>query len=332
MMKFVAPRIILSANIRGIALALLLMAMTGVCAASAQQTIVYEDADGDGMFANAATFAVPPEFALRAYELSKKPLDGQGQTFVTAGAGRMRGIGNHGSFMAFMKNNFAMLSSNLPACDSTILVDYVLSCPFSCVPTTDCTNSVNFVPSITCFNAPPCPGMFTCVAVDRIIGITTNQQACDCTPNCTLQAGTDVISIVASGPLCECYPNADSMIRNGAGVNPISLLAVNPPKLGAVHIETVNLVGTTGHAAAALFAYASPLSLFTIYGELLVNIADPGGELLGGPMATGPVATFLITVPNDISLAGLYVSTQALHVGGVFPAALSNALDLLLGF
>jgi hypothetical protein len=64
----------------------------------------------------------------------------------------------------------------------------------------------------------------------------------------------------------------------------------------------------------------------------LVNIGDPNGEFLGWPVDIGPVATFDIPVPPDISFAGLQLYTQAIHIGHVPPFALSNAQDLVLGF
>ena len=64
---------------------------------------------------------------------------------------------------------------------------------------------------------------------------------------------------------------------------------------------------------------------------VLVNIADPGGELLAQPLMPGPMAVFNIPVPNDISFCSLSLSTQAIHIGGVQPFALSNAQDLVIG-
>ena len=40
----------------------------------------------------------------------------------------------------------------------------------------------------------------------------------------------------------------------------------------------------------------------------------------------------VLAIPNDSSLSGVEVYTQAAHFGGVVPFALGNALDLVLGF
>jgi len=46
----------------------------------------------------------------------------------------------------------------------------------------------------------------------------------------------------------------------------------------------------------------------------------------------GPTARFYVPIPDDAALVGFELSTQALHFGGVLPFALSNALDLFLGY
>ena len=55
------------------------------------------------------------------------------------------------------------------------------------------------------------------------------------------------------------------------------------------------------------------------------------GEVLNLSAQFGPLATFDVLLPNDLSLAGLPIFTQAVHLGAVQPFALSNAIDLVLG-
>ena len=64
---------------------------------------------------------------------------------------------------------------------------------------------------------------------------------------------------------------------------------------------------------------------------MLVNVADPAGEQLGLALTAGPVALFHLSVPNDSALCGIAVYSQAIHVGGVSPFALSNAYDMTIG-
>ncbi len=120
--------------------------------------------------------------------------------------------------------------------------------------------------------------------------------------------------------------------HRNAGTNPSSYDVASLPVLGATYTGTVDLAGTTGHAFAVLVGYSSPMTFPLAGGQtLLVNIADPNGELLAQPPLAGPVATYDIPVPVDAALAGFEAFTQALHFGGVQPIALSNAQDLFLG-
>lgn len=125
------------------------------------------------------------------------------------------------------------------------------------------------------------------------------------------------------------FVQASASARN-AGANPSSYDAT-PPVLGTTFTATVDL-STSGHAVAGLVGFASGITLPLLDGQvLLVNALDPGGELLALPLLPGPVATFGVPLPLDLDLAGLALSTQALHFGGVTPFALSNAQDVVLG-
>jgi hypothetical protein len=115
-----------------------------------------------------------------------------------------------------------------------------------------------------------------------------------------------------------------------AGTNPESYSAT-PPVLGSTFTGTVDLT-TTGHAFALVVGYLSSLNLTLSGGQVvLVNVADPVGEVLGFSIDAGPTAVFQATVPNDGALCGIRVYTQAIHVGGVIPFALSNAIDATVG-
>ena len=124
-----------------------------------------------------------------------------------------------------------------------------------------------------------------------------------------------------------------SVTSRNAGSNPASYTTSTPPILGDTYTAVVDLAGTTGHTYALLVGYSTPAT-FTLGGgqTLLVNVADPNGELLMQPFLSGPVATYDIPVPYDVVFAGFEASTQALHFGGISPFALSNSQDLSLGF
>ncbi|MEW6074124.1 MAG: hypothetical protein AB1726_16205 [Planctomycetota bacterium] len=127
-------------------------------------------------------------------------------------------------------------------------------------------------------------------------------------------------------------PLASATPRN-VGTNPSSYTATALPVLGSLYMARVDLAGTTGHELAWLAGYSTPITLLLGGGQtLLVNIADPNGELFHLPFRPGPIAAYGMQVPADVALAGFSVATQALHIGGVQPWALSNALDLVLGY
>ncbi|MFT5464597.1 MAG: hypothetical protein ACI8QS_003499 [Planctomycetota bacterium] len=124
---------------------------------------------------------------------------------------------------------------------------------------------------------------------------------------------------------------ATTQSRNG-GANPASLTAQSLPVQGSTLMLDLDLAGTTGHSLGGIVAYGSGLSLPLSGGQfLLVNVTDPSGELFGQPLLPGPVASWNLPVPTDISFCGIGISVQGIHFGGVQPFALSNAIDLVVG-
>lgn len=118
-------------------------------------------------------------------------------------------------------------------------------------------------------------------------------------------------------------------LRN-AGPNPASY-AASAPVLGETWTATVDLA-TTGHALAQLIGFDSTADVTLGAGQRLLCLDLGGsGELLGIPAAPGPLASFSVAVPFEPSLSGRVIPTQAVHLGGVMPFALSNAQDLSFG-
>jgi len=102
--------------------------------------------------------------------------------------------------------------------------------------------------------------------------------------------------------------------------------------LGSTYSATIDLAGTTGHGFAWLVGFATPTSLALPGGQvLLVNTADPTGELFQQAPRSGVLVQYDLTVPSDVTLIGFAAATQALHFGALYPVALSNAMDLVLG-
>ena len=121
-------------------------------------------------------------------------------------------------------------------------------------------------------------------------------------------------------------PTGTSSFRN-AGSNPVSY-AVDPPIVGSSWSAMVDLTGT-GHSHAQILGNTGPAATLLPGGQVLLITGAPVLKL---PLQPGPTASWTVPIPSDCSLVGLTVSTQAVHILGVAPFALSNAQDLVLGF
>jgi len=117
------------------------------------------------------------------------------------------------------------------------------------------------------------------------------------------------------------------VLSRTAGANVASLSAA-APILNSTWTASVDL-STTGHTDAYLGLSLFPANVILGNGQalLLGTLLMP---LVGA--IPGPSANFALPIPNDVSLVGLQVSTQAVHLGGITPYALSNAQDLCVGF
>ena len=120
-------------------------------------------------------------------------------------------------------------------------------------------------------------------------------------------------------------------VSRNAGSNPTSLTLVSPPVIGALFVATQDL-SLTGHSLGGLVGFAGPLTFPLAGGQtILVDVTNPAGELLGQGLQAGPLVNWQLAVPSDPALCGFTLSVQGLHLGGVTPFALSNALDLTVG-
>ena len=125
------------------------------------------------------------------------------------------------------------------------------------------------------------------------------------------------------------YPLASATSRN-AGTNPAAYSIISMPVMGCDYVAEVDC-GTTGHTAAMLAGYNGAGSLTLPYGQVILVDLASNGEFLGFPTATGPTATFTLSVPADPIYAGLPMITQAALIGGP-QFLLTNSQDLLIGF
>jgi len=158
--------------------------------------------------------------------------------------------------------------------------------------------------------------------------ISSNRSDAVCLADLDRDGDLDPIAASATSGV-SWYANAPrpSATYRNAGSNPSSYAAV-PPLLGGTFTATVDLT-TTGHTYAKLIGFRRPGEITLAGGQvLLVDPTSPGGVL---PLVPGPLAVFHVAVPSDPGLCGLRLSTQAVHLGGVTPFALSNAQDLVVG-
>jgi hypothetical protein len=83
----------------------------------------------------------------------------------------------------------------------------------------------------------------------------------------------------------------------------------------------------TGHQRATVLGFLGKATTLLGRGQtLLVDVSHPMGEVLHLPVLAAPVL-YRATIPVDASLCGITLSTQAVHLIGVQPFALSNAID-----
>jgi len=124
-------------------------------------------------------------------------------------------------------------------------------------------------------------------------------------------------------------PDASATFRNpdvGGSTNPTVYDVTLPPILGTGFTASITTTGKTG---SFLVGYTTPTTLSTGWGNLLVDITDPNGELLGAPSGTGDPTVIWTSIPDDPILCGFTCSTQAIRFGSGFD--LTNAQDLVLG-
>jgi len=125
------------------------------------------------------------------------------------------------------------------------------------------------------------------------------------------------------------FPMAESSRRSAEG-NPPSLLTGLPILGGTIGLQ-VDL-STSGHSTAVAFAYDAPVSTALPGGQVLMTRDTIGaGEFLGAPILTSATPGTLLPVAPLPSLMGFRMTVQAVHIGTVFPYALSNACDLVMG-
>jgi hypothetical protein len=127
------------------------------------------------------------------------------------------------------------------------------------------------------------------------------------------------------------FPQANSILRNGNGVNQVAFGSLTPPVVGGTWNARVVPFAHPGVQRATILVVDRPLPapLTLPAGELLIDLRRP--ILLRASRATsGSLVDFAVPIPASPSLVGLHVFAQALLSGG--GTELLNALDLKLGY
>ena len=138
------------------------------------------------------------------------------------------------------------------------------------------------------------------------------------------------VDLGMDGTVTVAVPAAQAS-RNILGANPDSVTTAGVPKTGTNMFVFVDLT-TTGHSSALLFGFDTPIAITLAGGQALLCLDLGGnGELLGKSIQPGPTALYGLSIPNQPGLCGFTFSMQAIHLGGVVPFALSNAIDVTVG-
>jgi hypothetical protein len=105
-------------------------------------------------------------------------------------------------------------------------------------------------------------------------------------------------------------------------------VVLNPAEMGGTFVGSVTACGTGN--LQIIVGYSTPLNFASPWGEILVNFADPNGELLGPPSAFGSPAILPIGVPINLAFCNFNFFTQAISFGpGI---ELHCAFDCIVGF
>jgi hypothetical protein len=125
------------------------------------------------------------------------------------------------------------------------------------------------------------------------------------------------------------FPQANAVVRNGNGVNPLLLSSVTAPRLGTVWHVRIDASLVPGATLSVITGRtrALPPGIFVPQGELLVD----GPQIFGASLPSfGGVDDFFFPIPDRASLVGFEGHAQAVVIGAA-GMRLGNALQIELG-
>jgi hypothetical protein len=141
-----------------------------------------------------------------------------------------------------------------------------------------------------------------------------------------LDEGAPKAAVVCLGPpLASTCPQATAVARHAPANVPC--YTATPPVLGTRFRAEVDLT-LSGDDTAFVISSLLPTSVVLPSGQTILSALSQASFL---PPRSGPRATWELRVPNDPSLAGIQITTQAVMLGGAPGINLSNAMDLTFG-
>ncbi len=127
------------------------------------------------------------------------------------------------------------------------------------------------------------------------------------------------MSLAYADPTAGAQATCQWYCGSGVNVSQDGFTIQEDAVLGKTFTCSVRDVTGRGQRIAILCAFASPAQFYLdpaygIDGEVLVNLSDPRGELLGSPRAWGDPAIITVSVPPNVILSGFPFYVQALSV------------------
>jgi len=120
---------------------------------------------------------------------------------------------------------------------------------------------------------------------------------------------------------------ASATIVNGTGVNPVIFTELAPAILGKTWLTNVDLTSyPNANFTIVVLTANPPLVVPTPYGELLVDVTDPGA------ITSLSLGVHAQDVPKDTFILGQTFHSQAAVFRVVDPLVLTNGIDVLPGF
>ena len=120
---------------------------------------------------------------------------------------------------------------------------------------------------------------------------------------------------------------ASSTLFNGSGINPLVYSEISKAVLGTTWLTRVDLSNyPDANFTAQVLSTQGGLSISTAFGELFVNLADPGA------IATLSIGIHALDIPKDAFILGRTFHSQTAIFRPTATPILTNGIDVIPGF